>query len=453
MGLLTQKTDLKSLKYGSDRFDGGSSGQPFVKTPIAPSVQGGLSPTFPFGPESLIGQTGGVDQLVRGGFLLPTKLSDDVQRISKFLVTGQGLQFLAKQQGLYIAEQISLYGLDIKKWNKIYNPLSPIVNTTLAPTGEHLANIILRKGGASGINEGEGYLLGFPNTDILRDKIYKEGKTYLLDKNKKAASKDDRADGITIRSLYLSSSVDTTLKDTVDFRIVKIDNSGEGNNTYIHFRSYIEGLSDSYTADWGTTKYMGRGENFYFYNGFDRTISFNFKVPILSKYEQQSVYTKLNYLASLCAPDYSSKGGINQGFMRGNLIKLTIGDYLVDVPGIFQGLTYTINDDAGWDIARNSEGKKLNGSAGLNDNEADTAGWVMPRLIEVSGFTFKPIHTFIPKTVNINSIDQGGQLVDAPFINFGKVDSSATNGFGYGTKINNINASQNNTNTIGGTTA
>ena len=74
MGLLTQKTDLKSLKYGSDRFDGGSSGQPFVKTPIAPSVQGGLPPTLPFGPEALIGQTGGVDQLVRGGFLLPTKL-------------------------------------------------------------------------------------------------------------------------------------------------------------------------------------------------------------------------------------------------------------------------------------------------------------------------------------------------------------------------------------------
>ena len=436
MGLLTQNTDLKSLRYGKDRFGGGSSGQPFIQTPIVPPNPvkipskniGGYPPTFPFGPEDLIGQTGGVDQIFRGGSLIPTKLSDDIKRISRFLVTGQGLQFLAKQQGLYIAEQISLYGLDIKKWNKIYNPLSPIVNTTLAPTGEHLANIILRKGGASGINEGEGYLLGFPNTDIPRDKIYKEGKTYLLDKNKKAASKDDRVDGITVTKIYNSetplASIGTNLKDTVPFRIVKIDNSGEGNNTYIHFRSYIEGLSDSYTADWGTTKYMGRGENFYFYNGFDRTISFNFKVPILSKYEQQSVYTKLNYLASLCAPDYSSKGGINQGFMRGNLIKLTIGDYLVDVPGIFQGLTYTINDDAGWDIAKNSEGIKLNGLAGLNNNEADTAGWVMPKLIEVSGFTFKPIHNFIPKTANPDA------NYETPFISYGTsyINNTASNG-------------------------
>jgi hypothetical protein len=394
MGLLTQKTDLKSLKYGSDRFDGGSSGQPFVKTPIAPSVQGGLSPTFPFGPEALIGQTGGVDQLVRGGFLLPTKLSDDVQRVSKFLITGQGLVFLAKKQGLYIADQIRLYGPDIRKWREVYNPLSPIVNTALAPTGFHLANIFELKGKYS------------DNIPRENPGIYKEGKTYLLDKNKKAADKKDRADGITIKNLY-SSSLDTTLKDTVDFRIVKIDNSGEGNNTYIHFRSYIEGLSDSYTADWGTTKYMGRGENFYFYNGFDRTISFNFKVPILSKYEQQSVYTKLNYLASLCAPDYSSKGGINQGFMRGNLIKLTIGDYLVDVPGIFQGLTYTINDDAGWDIVKKDDGTKM------KMNEGDTGGWVMPRLIEVSGFTFKPIHNFIPKTANPDA------NYETPFISYG----------------------------------
>ena len=163
---------------------------------------------------------------------------------------------------------------------------------------------------------------------------------------------------------------------------------------------------------------MGRGENFYFYNGFDRTISFNFKVPILSKYEQQSVYTKLNYLASLCAPDYSSKGGINQGFMRGNLIKLTIGDYLVDVPGIFQGLTYTINDDAGWDIAKKDDGTKM------KMNEGDTGGWVMPRLIEVSGFTFKPIHNFIPKTANPDA------NYETPFISYGTsyINNTASNG-------------------------
>lgn len=104
--LVTQTTDLRSLRYGGDRPFGGSSKQPFIKTPINngpvnPSTEkfGTEIPTFENDPSKSFGQTGGVDQLVRGGSLLPVKLSDDVRRISKFLVTGQGLTFLAKQIG------------------------------------------------------------------------------------------------------------------------------------------------------------------------------------------------------------------------------------------------------------------------------------------------------------------------------------------------------------------
>jgi hypothetical protein len=402
MGLLTQKTDLKSLKYGRDRFNGGSSGQPFVQIPISPA---NVTPSFPFGPESLIGQTGGVDQITRGGSLVPSKLSEDVQRISRFLLSNQGVTFIAKQQGLYFAEQLQLYGPDISKWKQFYNPLSPVVNTTLAPTGVHLANTF--------------YIGKKPSDDIPREGKYQEGKTFKIKPTNFDSGAqniiNDRVDKITAKSLY-SSSLDTSLEDTVPFRIVKIDNSGNGNNTYINFRAYIEGLSDAYKAEWGTQKYMGRGENFYFYNGFDREISFKFQVPVLSKYEQKSVYSKLNYLASLCAPDYSQGG-----FMRGNIIKLTIGDYLIDVPGIFSGVTYTINDEAGWDIARDNKGQLITGSSGLNDPNSDTAGWIMPRLIDISGFSFKPIHNFIPKT------SDPSKNYETPFINYGVTYGNNTN--------------------------
>ena len=396
MGLLTQKTDLKSLKYGRDRFNGGSSGQPFVQIPISPA---NVTPSFPFGPESLIGQTGGVDQITRGGSLVPSKLSEDVQRISRFLLSNQGVTFIAKQQGLYFAEQLQLYGPDISKWKQFYNPLSPVVNTTLAPTGVHLANTF--------------YIGKKPSDDIPREGKYQEGKTFKIKPtNFNSGTKNvinDRVDKITAKSLY-SSSLDTSLQDTVPFRIVKIDNSGNGNNTYINFRAYIEGLSDAYKAEWGTQKYMGRGENFYFYNGFDREISFKFQVPVLSKYEQKSVYSKLNYLASLCAPDYSQGG-----FMRGNIIKLTIGDYIIDTPGIFSGITYAVNDDAGWDIARGENGDKI------TINEGDTGGWIMPRLIDISGFSFKPIHNFIPKT------SDPSKNYETPFINYGVTYGNNTN--------------------------
>ena len=61
MGLLTQTTDLKSLRYGNDLYQGGSSRQPFVKfkTPSGEAL-----PEEKFGREDLLGQTGGVDQTV-----------------------------------------------------------------------------------------------------------------------------------------------------------------------------------------------------------------------------------------------------------------------------------------------------------------------------------------------------------------------------------------------------
>jgi hypothetical protein len=46
----------------------------------------------------------------------------------------------------------------------------------------------------------------------------------------------------------------------------------------MNFRSYIDSFSDSYSADWKAQSYMGRGEKFYKYGGFDRSISLAFTV-------------------------------------------------------------------------------------------------------------------------------------------------------------------------------
>jgi hypothetical protein len=444
MGLIDLKTDLKSLKYGGDSFGGGTSNylqrwnkQDWIKNPI---------PENP--PQDVPGL--GLDQIVRGGSLLPKQLSKDVNRMTRFLTSENGIIFLAKQAGLYLAEQIQLYGLKKENWRITYNPISPLANTALAPTGLNLANIILSKGGASGVNSGAGYLYGQPNLSIAResDTKYGEGKTY-LNKPKDFQSSTNiksRVDKITAAKLYNKSTVKSDLvkSDTVPFYITVINNDGTGNNTYIHFRSYIDGLTDTFGAEWGTQRYMGRGENFYFYNGFSRDISFTFKVPVLSKYEQQSVYSKLNYLASIMAPDYSSGG-----FMRGNLIKLTIGDYLMDVPGVLTGITYTINNEAGWDISRTATtGDLIKNPEAISDPSADTAGWIMPKLIEISSFQFKPIHSFIPQTVSPAYIKGGNGIdVNAPFINYGKTNGGTDTGGGYGqilnTSVSTVNSYEN----------
>jgi hypothetical protein len=143
----------------------------------------------------------------------------------------------------------------------------------------------------------------------------------------------------------------------------------------------------------------------------------------MSKDEQSAVYSKLNYLASLMAPDYTQGG-----FMRGNLVKITMGDYIIDLPGIIRGINFDFPDEGTWDIARTNTGKK----------ESDS--YILPRLIEIKSINFTPIHNFIPQTVSNKFIlpsafsslppDEGTQ-VNAPFISFGKTGDPNNNSGGY----------------------
>ena len=165
-------------------------------------------------------------------------------------------------------------------------------------------------------------------------------------------------DKINALPIYRSSEVKLDsnaypVNDLVKFRIAAIDGTSPNFKTFIHFRAFIDSFSDSYTADWTGNKYMGRGEDFYTYNGFGRTISLSFTVAAQSKQELIPMYQKLNYLASLTAPDYTGTG-----FMRGNLVYLTVGDWLVDVPGVLKGMSLGIPNESPWEIARDETGRK-----------------------------------------------------------------------------------------------
>ena len=93
--LLNLKTDLKSIKYGHDRADGGSSGQPYIKTDIN-TVDKGIN-KLRFGNFD--------DGLVRGGVIgmLNSSITDTL-RIGKFLTDfPKGPLFIVKQIGLQLS--------------------------------------------------------------------------------------------------------------------------------------------------------------------------------------------------------------------------------------------------------------------------------------------------------------------------------------------------------------
>jgi hypothetical protein len=190
-------------------------------------------------------------------------------------------------------------------------------------------------------------------------------------------------DKINSLPIYKSEGVETNSRitnDLVKFRIAVIDNNAPIYKTFVHFRAFLDSMNDSYTADWNATKYLGRGESFYNYNGFTRQISLSWTVAAQSKQELIPMYKKLNYLASSLTPEYSPNG-----YMRGNMVQLTIGGYLYEQPGIITGLTYNIEENTTWEI-------------GINDvGDFDSSVKELPHILRVTGFNFIPIHRFRPE--------------------------------------------------------
>ena len=196
-------------------------------------------------------------------------------------------------------------------------------------------------------------------------------------------------DKINALQIYKASNVnpkEKPINDLCKFRIGVIDNDNPSLKTYIHFRAFLDSMDDSYSAEWSSQKFAGRAENLYNYQGFDRKFGLSWTVVAQSKQELIPMYQKLNYLASVCAPDYSS-----DGYMRGNLIELTVGGYLFNQVGIMTGINYTVPMESPWEIAL-PDTQLVNETGVLSDPSVKE----LPFMIKVSGFNFIPIHNFVP---------------------------------------------------------
>ena len=176
-------------------------------------------------------------------------------------------------------------------------------------------------------------------------------------------------------------------RDLIKFAFETINNNNTSTTTATFFRAFLSGYNDNHNAEWAASRYTGRGENFYTYQGFDRVVNFNFKIAAQSKQEMKFLYRKLNYLISTLYPDYNSAG-----FMRGNITKLTIGDLFVRTPGILESLQLNVDDQYAWEIAMDEP----EGGIGSSSDMLET-----PQLMDVA-VQFKPILNVLPKT-GINS--------------------------------------------------
>lgn len=217
---------------------------------------------------------------------------------------------------------------------------------------------------------------------VIANEIKKETRLGLSTNRKLGKYTDKFIDNKTEfsdqRNLLEPSSEEAKFKDHIKFKF-GIINPEEEDNINLYFRAFLSNFSDNYQGSWNSTKYLGRAEDFYTYQGFNRTISIGFKAAAFSRQELKPIYKKLVMLASTTAPTYSG----DNGFMRGTLVTSTVGDYLVDQPGFISSVDYSWQTEYPWEVT-------LGGT-----EETDVQQ--LPHILDVS-LAFTPIHRFSVQT-------------------------------------------------------
>ena len=190
------------------------------------------------------------------------------------------------------------------------------------------------------------------------------------DKAREKREKDleNKPDAVQSLGVQTSTILGSDNEDIIPFEFNTFyPGNTEGN--FLYFRAFLSSFNDNYSGDWAGTRYVGRGEEMFNYQGFSRDISFDFKIAAFSKADIVPLYNKLNLLAGSTAPTY----GDGQ-FMRGTLTKVTVGDYLKQTTGFISSIGLSWDPNTSWEL----EGDKR-----------------LPHVLDVN-VAFTPIHDFVP---------------------------------------------------------
>ncbi len=178
-------------------------------------------------------------------------------------------------------------------------------------------------------------------------------------------------------------------------------------SSILPFRATLKSLSDTFSPTWNPNSIIGRGDQAYMYSGYERGIRFDFIVVATTLEEHYTNWRKLNELASFTTPDYGIDG--NQR-MLGPVLRLTVGDLYVGVPGFITSLDYEYDFSSNVEIA----GYDLDGT----DLNKDKMVLALPGIIKVS-VGYKIIGNHRPeksgKIIELTSENGGSWTSDTPW--------------------------------------
>jgi len=370
MALVDLKTDLKSLK-----FESGLNRKPFVVKDID--------------------QEGGRNSGLAVQGILAQKRIDDVIRMAKLVIAKPGITYAAKTAlsgFIEAADSKALYEAGAGLGKQMLDKAKDILTTAITNTAQVPLNglgLHLYKGNLNLSKEDREYQVSGKGINPAHSRqisqgIKKSKKLKIAEFPRSFYGKIDYLEPIA--NVYSGGDPTNTvgiLKDTSElqediipfyFKVL-----GKDEDNILQFRAFLDSFSDSYSGMWNKTQFLGRPEQFKTYSGFERSISFSFKIAAQTRHELKPLYRKLNYLASTTAPSFSEDGL----FMRGTLVKINIGDYLSEQLCNIASVSINWQQDYQWETKQN-----------ISD---ETDVQILPHVLDVS-ITAEAIHEFVPQT-------------------------------------------------------
>ena len=121
------------------------------------------------------------------------------------------------------------------------------------------------------------------------------------------------------------------------------------NSRFIPFNATVKSLQDNNVSTWEPIEYLGRPDKLYYYKGFTRDCSFNFKTVAHSVKELLPMWQRINYLVGLTRPaNYTST--VNGGFMIPPMVQFTLGDFYKNHFVAINSCNISIPEDASWEL-------------------------------------------------------------------------------------------------------
>lgn len=168
---------------------------------------------------------------------------------------------------------------------------------------------------------------------------------------------------------------DGTLLDDYDFVTLKFSSIYTGETA--NFRATVTGISENVSPSWDTAKFIGSPFNYYTYNSIERSVSFNFKVYSTTPLQHIAAWQRINFLTSLAYPQ-----GYSGPYAVPPFVGFTLGSLYKNKVVYIESLSYTMDDNAGWEIGSIGVGEEAR--IDINGDKTIMKNYTLPIIIDVA---------------------------------------------------------------------